>query len=111
MQILSRCESEFAKYAKAKLANGLEVIVCSRPATRSFAWALSVKAGARDGKPHLAHLVEHLSIGDLSKFSSQSEYVNALTQFSKTGYFMSGHQNDLSFGLEMFHAIPVSMGM
>ena len=105
MEILSRCETEFAKYAKAKLANGFEVIVCSRPATRSFAWVLSVKAGARDGKPHLAHLVEHLSIGDLSKFSSQSEYVNALTQFSKTDYFMSGHQNDLGFGLEMLHAI------
>ncbi len=105
MQILSRRDTEVARYAKAILANGLEVIVCSRPATRSFAWGLSVKAGARDGKPHLAHLVEHLSLGDLSKFSSHSEFANAFTRFSKTDYLMSGHQNDQRFGLKVLQTI------
>ena len=105
MEILSRCRSEVAEYAKAKLENGLTVIVCSRPATRSFAWGLSVNAGTRDGKPHLAHLVEHLSLGDLSQLNSHSDFANAYTKFSTTEYFMSSHESDLAFALKKLHKI------
>lgn len=105
MQVVDQYKSAIADYARAKLDNGLDVVVCSRPKTRSYGCCLAVPTGGRDGKPHLAHLVEHLAMRDNSEFRLQSEYVNAFTRFASTDFQMFGHIDSMPGAFKLLQQV------
>ena len=111
MQIEDSFGTEAGTYAKTKMANGLRVIVCSRPLTRSFGWCLKVRAGGRDGKPHIAHLVEHLAYSKRSKLDSLSARANAFTYIDRTEFHAEGHVENIDATLDTIRNVlrPLSV--
>ena len=100
MHIDETVDSKIGSYSSAKLENDLRVVVCCRPKTCSFSWAVSIKAGSQDGKPHLAHLVEHLTCRNMEKMNRHSGFANAFTGVERTQYFSTGHAEDLGDAIE-----------
>lgn len=101
MKILAQSESELASYSKYQLGNGLTVIVAQRPHTRSFAMCMQVNAGMGNGGPHVAHLVEHLAMADMTTLSTRTDFLNAFTCFSKTRFHIGAHLDELQSGLKL----------
>lgn len=89
----------------------MTLIVAQRPHTRTFGLCMELNVGMRDGGPHVAHLVEHLVLSRMSKLKARTDYLNGLTHFTKTRYFMSAHLEELDSGLEMMKSVLAPLEM
>ena len=98
-------QSDFATYVRQTLDNGLDVVACQRKNCRSFGWYLSFPVGAKNGSPHLAHLVEHLALGDMNEAFLKLEYVNGRTSLTNTAFLANGHVDNIETGLQVLGKI------
>jgi predicted Zn-dependent peptidase len=93
----------------SRLASGLQVLTVERPSAKTFAASLVVRAGHDDDPPSipgLAHAVEHVSFLGANlilsrELSSNGASVNAFTGSDVTGWYITGHVDQLDSALQL----------
>ncbi len=101
------------EYSQHLLANGLRLVIASRPWSRSFAATLSFRVGWRDEPPAhegIVHLIEHLAFRGSNEehikiFGRQGLYVDGYTEGEQTTFVVSGHTSLMAEAFHFFHNI------
>ena len=112
---IERSPADTRDYRAVMLDNGLEALVVSDPCADKAAAALNVNVGSADdpdGRPGLAHLLEHMLFLGTRKYPDAGEYSrflaehgggdNAATSFAHTIYFFDVGAAHLEGALDRF---------
>ena len=112
---IERSPADTRGYRAVVLGNGLEALVVSDPSADKAAAALDVNVGSADdpeGRPGLAHFLEHMLFLGTEKYPEPGEYdrfitehggfSNASTSFAHTNYFFEVDAAHLEGALDRF---------
>lgn len=118
---IERSPADTRSYRALTLANGLQALVVSDPSTDEAAAALDVNVGSAndpEGRPGMAHFLEHLLFLGTGKYPDPGEYdrfitghggfSNASTAFAHTTYFFEVDAAHLDGALDRFAQFFVS---
>ena len=118
---IERSPADTRSYRALTLENGLEALVVSDPSADEAAAALDVNVGSAndpEGRPGMAHLLEHMLFLGTAKYPDPSEYdrfitehggfSNASTGFAHTTYFFEVDAAHLDGALDRFAQFFVS---
>ena len=118
---IERSPADTRSYRALTLANGLQALVVSDPSTDEAAAALDVNVGSAndpEGRPGMAHFLEHLLFLGTGKYPDPGEYdrfitghggfSNASTAFAHTTYFFEVDAAHLDGALDQFAQFFVS---
>ena len=118
---IERSPADTRDYRAVMLDNGLEALVVSDPDADKAAAALTVNVGSAndpDGRPGLAHFLEHMLFLGTAKYPDPGEYSrflaehggcdNAATSFAHTSYFFDVDAAHLEGALDRFAQFFIS---